>query len=71
MHNFVEMVNAFIDQGAACEISGADGFTQKAANWLSDSQAAEKAGRAARELVHQNRGSVDKIMEIVTGLYGV
>ncbi len=69
MHNFREMANAFVAQGAAHEIADAVDFTQIVSTWLSDPEAAKGAGIAAREVIDQNRGSVAKIMEIVEGLY--
>ncbi len=69
MHNFVDMANLFITHGAAHEIADTDGFTQMASSWLSDSEAAKKAGIAARKVVDQNRGSVAKIMEIIARFY--
>ena len=71
MYNFTEMAGAFISQNAAHVINGPEEFEQRVLYWLSEPEASKTAGEAALELVRQNRGSAEKIMEIIAELYDV
>lgn len=63
MENFREMAGKFLAAGAAIQVKNPKELDAAWRNVLSDAQNANRMGACARELVDQNRGATDRVLE--------
>ncbi len=69
MFNFAEISRLFLDRGAAREVVTAEVLAGVSARWLSDASERSQVGERGRDLVEQNRGAMQRLMDIVARLF--
>ncbi|MBL3589155.1 MAG: lipid IV(A) 3-deoxy-D-manno-octulosonic acid transferase [gamma proteobacterium endosymbiont of Lamellibrachia anaximandri] len=69
MFNFAEISRLFLDRGAAREVVTAETLAEVSARWLSDASERSLVGERGRDLVEQNRGAMQRLMDIVARLF--
>ena len=65
MENFREMAAKFLAAGAAVQVKSAEELGEAWIGMLRDSSRAERMGSEARQLVAQNRGATERVLEHV------
>jgi 3-deoxy-D-manno-octulosonic-acid transferase len=65
MENFRSIAGKFLECRAGAQVASADELAQLWLEWLDDPSRRRLAGEAARELVEQNRGTIDRVLERV------
>jgi 3-deoxy-D-manno-octulosonic-acid transferase len=68
MHNFREITEAFLSNGAAAQVQGERELEEVLRNLVTDPVRRASLGAAARALVEANRGAKDKTMAVVSQL---
>ena len=63
--NSKEVATLLLQQGAAIEVADAKGLSQTLSRLLGDAQERERIGAVAKDLIAANRGSVERILELV------
>ncbi len=69
MFNFAEISRLFLDRGAAREVVTVKTLAEVSARWLSDASERSLVGERGRDLVEQNRGAMQRLMDIVARLF--
>lgn len=66
-HNFnaEDIARQFVERGACREVSGSEELAQVVAELLVDESAAEQLGSASRQIIAENRGSLDQLMSLI------
>jgi len=65
MHNFREMAEAFDQAGAWKKVADARELAAAWRQWLEDPEAARAVGGNALRLVEENRGALDRTIEML------
>jgi 3-deoxy-D-manno-octulosonic-acid transferase len=68
MHNFQEMAQQFLAEGALVEVRSAEELAREATSLLTDAERRRRIGERARALVIQNRGALQRTVEALAGL---
>jgi 3-deoxy-D-manno-octulosonic-acid transferase len=71
MENFREMAGKFLAAGAAIQVKNPKELGAAWRTLLKDDQSANRMGAFARELVDQNRGATDRVLEQLENLLGL
>jgi 3-deoxy-D-manno-octulosonic-acid transferase len=66
VHNFVDITNYLSAAGGLLQVQNSDGLAQTVLYWLSHEEERKKAGKKAKQVVLDNRGAVNKIVQICT-----
>jgi 3-deoxy-D-manno-octulosonic-acid transferase len=70
MENFREMAAKFLAAGAAIQVKNPEELGAAWRSLLKDAKSARRMGASARDLVDQNRGATDRVLEQVESLLG-
>jgi len=70
MENFREMAGKFLGAGAGIQINNPDELGAAWRSLLKDAECAKRMGASARNLVDQNRGATDRVLEQLEGVLG-
>lgn len=68
MHNFTEIADTFLSNGAAMQVASEHDFEEALLSLVSDPVRRARLGAAARALVEANRGAKDKTLDVFAGL---
>jgi 3-deoxy-D-manno-octulosonic-acid transferase len=68
MENFTEIIDAFLANGAAIQVTGARELEQTIVSLMADPVRRARLGAAARALVEANRGARDRTLKVVDDL---
>ena len=63
--NFTDINQLLVENGAEMRVNSADKLAEKICLLLGDPQLRRRMGRAGREIVERNRGSTDRIMQLI------
>ena len=69
MFNFSEISSMALARGAARQVSDSVGLARVVAEYLSDAQNRQAAGRAGRKMVEENRGSLERTLALVREVF--
>ena len=69
-HNFRDVAERFDAAGAWLRVADADGLARAWGEWLSDPATARRQGERAAALVVENRGALDRTLEMLAPLLG-
>jgi 3-deoxy-D-manno-octulosonic-acid transferase len=69
MQNFAEIARAFLDNGAAEQVSSEAGLTEALSTLLSDPVRRARLGAAARALVEANRGAKHRTLDAIARVF--
>jgi 3-deoxy-D-manno-octulosonic-acid transferase len=65
IESFEVIVRKFLAAGAMVQVHDAEGLTQEVRRLLNDAKLREQVGSKAKQIVEQNRGSVEKTVELL------
>jgi 3-deoxy-D-manno-octulosonic-acid transferase len=65
MENFAPIAKAFVSEGGACQVANAGELEKAIGGLLSDPARAEEMGRCAQKVVRDNRGSIDRTVDMI------
>jgi 3-deoxy-D-manno-octulosonic-acid transferase len=68
MHNFREIIEAFLANGAAIQVQGERGLEEAVLGLMGDPVRRARLGAAARALVDANRGATDRTLAVINDL---
>jgi 3-deoxy-D-manno-octulosonic-acid transferase len=68
MHNFRDAAAQLLSAGAAVEVASGEELSRAWCRLLEDQTRREQMGRAARELVEQNRGATERALERIASI---
>lgn len=66
--NFTRIADMLLEQEAAVQVNDTDELIDKVADWLSDASRRTRIGENGRRVVEQNRGALERLVELVEGL---
>ena len=66
MFNFAEISRMFLQRGAAVQVDGAAKLGEVMSNWLYDAGERTRFGEQGRQLIEENRGATQRLIELVT-----
>lgn len=66
--NAEDIAELFLDEGAAICIDDATALADQVVKWLADPAEAARIGERGREVVRQNRGALDRLLDLVDPL---
>lgn len=67
--NFAQITELLIGEGAAVQVSDTAKLSRCMAEWLCDATARARIGESGRRVVEQNRGALQRLLELVEDLY--
>jgi 3-deoxy-D-manno-octulosonic-acid transferase len=70
MENFREMTEKFLEAGAAIQVKNPEELGAAWRSLLKDAKSAKRMGASARDLVDQNRGATDRVLEQLEAVLG-
>jgi 3-deoxy-D-manno-octulosonic-acid transferase len=65
MENFEAIVKAFLAADGAVQVQDASGLEKALADLLEDPQGRERLGAQALKVVQQNRGAIDRTVDMI------
>jgi 3-deoxy-D-manno-octulosonic-acid transferase len=65
MENFAPIAKAFVSGGGACQVANASELEKAIAGLLDHPESAAEMGRRAQQVVHDNRGSIDRTVDMI------
>lgn len=68
--NAEDIADLFLDEGAALCVRDAAALAQQLETWLLDRASAERVGQRGLEIVHQNRGALERLLQLIDPLVG-
>jgi 3-deoxy-D-manno-octulosonic-acid transferase len=66
--NFTRIADMLLDQDAALQVTDAEELGDRVADWLRDASLRARIGENGRRVVEQNRGALDRLVELVEKL---
>lgn len=66
--NAEDIAELFLDEGGAACVEDADALAERLGSWFRDPAAATTAGNRGREVVHKNRGALERLLQLIDPL---